>query len=110
MKIDFLYEPPMFQVSDTHFAKTWLLHAQARPYTDALDREGIKGTEPLRSSRPAEGKEPPLLSVKNLTVNYKLGRRTFCAVNDVSFDIHAGETFSWWVKADPARPLSARPS
>jgi peptide/nickel transport system ATP-binding protein len=94
MKIDFLYEPPMFQVSDTHFAKTWLLHAQARPYTDALDREGIKGTEPLRSSRPAEGKEPPLLSVKNLTVNYKLGRRTFCAVNDVSFDIHAGETFS----------------
>ena len=80
MKIDFLYEPPMFQVSDTHFAKTWLLHAQARPYTDALDREGIKDTEPLRSSRPAEGKEPPLLSVKNLTVNYKLGRRTFCAV------------------------------
>ena len=25
MKIDTLKEPPMFQVSETHFAKTWLL-------------------------------------------------------------------------------------
>jgi oligopeptide transport system ATP-binding protein len=25
MKIDTLLEPPMFRVSDTHFAKTWLL-------------------------------------------------------------------------------------
>ena len=25
MKIDFVQEPPMFKVSDTHFAKTWLL-------------------------------------------------------------------------------------
>ncbi|MCF6138725.1 ABC transporter ATP-binding protein [Alkalihalobacillus berkeleyi] len=29
MKIDFEYEPPMFQVSETHFAKTWLLHKDA---------------------------------------------------------------------------------
>lgn len=29
MKIDFEMEPPMFQVSDTHFAKTWLLHEKA---------------------------------------------------------------------------------
>jgi len=25
MKIDTLKEPPMFRVTDTHFAKTWLL-------------------------------------------------------------------------------------
>lgn len=29
LKIDFEEEPPFFQVSDTHFAKTWLLHPQA---------------------------------------------------------------------------------
>ena len=26
MKIDFEQEPPMFKISDTHYAKTWLLH------------------------------------------------------------------------------------
>ncbi len=29
MKIDFVKEPPMFKVSDTHFAKTWLLDPRA---------------------------------------------------------------------------------
>lgn len=29
MQIDLEQEPPMFQVSDTHFAKTWLLHPDA---------------------------------------------------------------------------------
>ncbi|MBJ6363883.1 ABC transporter ATP-binding protein [Paenibacillus sp. GCM10012307] len=29
LEIDFEQEPPMFQVSDTHFAKTWLLHPEA---------------------------------------------------------------------------------
>ncbi|MDX8360570.1 ABC transporter ATP-binding protein, partial [Cytobacillus sp. IB215316] len=29
MKIDFEMEPPMFKVSNTHYAKTWLLHESA---------------------------------------------------------------------------------
>ncbi|QGS52147.1 oligopeptide/dipeptide ABC transporter ATP-binding protein [Spiroplasma tabanidicola] len=29
MEIDYLYEPPMFKVSDTHYAKTWLLDKRA---------------------------------------------------------------------------------
>ncbi|MGM7684190.1 ABC transporter ATP-binding protein [Cytobacillus sp. Hm23] len=29
MKIDFEMEPPMFKVSNTHYAKTWLLHENA---------------------------------------------------------------------------------
>lgn len=29
MKIDTLEEPPMFKVTDTHYAKTWLLHPSA---------------------------------------------------------------------------------
>lgn len=29
MEIDFEQEPPMFQISETHFAKTWLEHEHA---------------------------------------------------------------------------------
>ena len=29
LKIDTLVEPPMFQVTETHFAKTWLLDPRA---------------------------------------------------------------------------------
>ena len=38
MAIDYEKEPPMFKVSETHFAKTWLLHPDAPkiPIPDAL--------------------------------------------------------------------------
>ncbi|MGL4821387.1 MAG: ABC transporter ATP-binding protein, partial [Bacilli bacterium] len=29
LRIDFEEQPPFFQVSDTHYAATWLLHPQA---------------------------------------------------------------------------------
>ena len=29
LEIDFVKEPPMFQVSETHYAKTWLLDPRA---------------------------------------------------------------------------------
>jgi len=29
MKIDFEEQPPMFKISDTHYAATWLLHPDA---------------------------------------------------------------------------------
>ena len=29
LKIDFEMDPPLFKVSDTHYAATWLLHEQA---------------------------------------------------------------------------------
>ncbi len=32
-KIDFEKQPPMFQVSKTHYAATWLLHKDAPPFT-----------------------------------------------------------------------------
>ena len=45
MAIDFVQEPPAFPVSDTHWAKSWLLHPYAAAY-----RESLKGD--------AAGKEP----------------------------------------------------
>ncbi|MGN0985046.1 MAG: oligopeptide/dipeptide ABC transporter ATP-binding protein [Candidatus Enterenecus sp.] len=41
MQIDFERQPPMFQISDTHFAATWLLHPDAPkvdPPKSVLDR------------------------------------------------------------------------
>ncbi len=94
MKIDFELEPPLFRVTDTHYAKTWLLADQAAEYAAELSRAQEEGL----AKRPAPPKDfsgtQPLVSVKNLTVNFKLGRKTFSAVKDVSFDIHPGETFS----------------
>jgi oligopeptide transport system ATP-binding protein len=29
LQIDFEQQPPMFQISDTHYAATWLLHPDA---------------------------------------------------------------------------------
>ncbi len=46
LAIDFEQEPPMFQVSDSHYAKTWLLHPDAPklPLPEAVARriEGYK--------------------------------------------------------------------
>jgi len=48
MKIDFERQPPMFQISDTHYAATWLLHPDApkveRPQiiTDRIERMKAK--------------------------------------------------------------------
>ena len=52
MKIDFERQPPMFKISDTHYAATWLLHPDApkvEPPKIILDRikrmQGKRGTE-----------------------------------------------------------------
>jgi len=39
-------------------------------------------------------KKPPLLRVENLTTVFETGDRKVTAVDDVSFEIHAGETFA----------------
>ncbi|WP_210610969.1 ABC transporter ATP-binding protein [Priestia flexa] len=60
MKIDFEQEPPMFQVSDTHYAKTWLLHPDApkvEPPASVVSRmRPVKGTytKPVLSRKEGE--------------------------------------------------------
>lgn len=51
MKIDFVRQPPMFQISDSHYAATWLLHPDApkvdRPkgITDRIARMKERGKQ-----------------------------------------------------------------
>ena len=51
MAIDFEQEPPMFQVSDTHYAATWLLHPNApkaeppKIVVDRIERMSKKGVQ-----------------------------------------------------------------
>lgn len=94
MKIDFEYEPPLFRVTDTHYAKTWLLCDRANEYAQELARahEARMAEQPLPPKDFSDAQ--PLVSVRNLTVNFKLGRKEFSAVKDVNFDIRQGETFS----------------
>jgi oligopeptide/dipeptide ABC transporter ATP-binding protein len=88
MRIDAMHEPPMFKVSETHYAKTWTLHEKA---AGRLSKSCE--TQPSAKTLSAPTNEV-LLSVKNLSVCYKLGRKRMFAVSDVSFDIMKGETFS----------------
>ena len=52
-----------------------------------------------------ENKREVVLSVQNLDVVFKNGKKEFKAVDDVSFDIYKGETFSLVGESGSGRPL-----
>lgn len=94
MQIDHILEPPFFKVSDTHYAKTWLLCDKAQQYNQELESrdESLESLTPVPPKDFSDAKK--LVSVNGLCVNFKLNRKEFAAVKDVSFDIYEGETFS----------------
>lgn len=117
LKIDFVKPPPVFQVSPTHFARTWLLDPRApkvepplavramrdryQAYHEGAGRDGQqrRAAGPWQDARgtDAQGQErgrEVLLEVRDLRIQYKVkGRRPFVAVDGVSFHIFKGETF-----------------
>ena len=95
MEIDFEEEPPEFQISDTHFAKTWLLHPMAAEYAKSLaERDRKQKAETVPAPPFDYSSAEKLLEVKNLSVTFKGRGSSFKAVDDVSFDIYKGETLS----------------
>lgn len=93
LKIDFLYEPPMFQVSDTHFAATWLLHQKAAGKKTENQKGQKLSLNENRSLSKTVGNEI-LLEVNGLKLHFKNGRNGLIkAVDGVSFHIFKGETF-----------------
>ena len=97
MEIDFEEEPPEFQISDTHFAKTWLLHPLAAEYRKGIEEQELKNRAAAVNT-PAPvfdySAAKKLLEVKNLSVTFKGRGSSFKAVDNVSFDIYQGETLS----------------
>ena len=85
-------QPPMFKVSDSHQAATWLLHPKAPDLCTVIqvkerDRVAVakKKSEFVDSS--------PIIQVKNLQKHFQLpGDKRLRAVDGVSFDISKGET------------------
>ncbi len=101
LNIDFLEEPPLFDVTPTHQAKTWMLDPRApqiqQPDTiRKLSRSHLEPEEqPANITHPHEDpNRETLIEVKNMQVTFGTGRKKFVAVDDVNFEIYRGETFS----------------
>lgn len=61
LAVDYEEEPPLFRVSDTHYAATWLLDERApRIELPAILSRGDDGTQPsIVNNRAGDGEEPP---------------------------------------------------
>ena len=111
LAIDYEEEPPMFRVSDTHYAATWLLDERA-PKDITWSGQGedrspalILNDHPLAGEHSGTGSESDgrkrgepeeeiLLDVQHLTYLFPLTKKLAVrAVDDVSFQIRKGEVF-----------------
>ncbi|MFZ4202935.1 ABC transporter ATP-binding protein [Lysinibacillus sp. NPDC056220] len=91
LKIDFIEEPPMFQVSDTHFAATWLLHKHA-PKIVPVHQHLAQVQQEKRNASAILDKEHPYLSLKEVKQHFSLGKNSVNkAVDGITFDIYKGK-------------------
>ncbi len=117
LAIDYEEEPPMFRVSDTHYAATWLLDERAPKITPPIalpvyifPQKGASGVqkpaeeqggnedrnegEELYADAGRETSDEILLDVQHLTHTFSPDKkRAVTAVDDISFRIKRGEIF-----------------
>ena len=110
LAIDYEEEPPMFRVTDTHYAATWLLDKHAlridRPQTANISsvitcqeiNQIALDTRKEPSTATTSQKEPNhnslLVDIQNLTHEFALSKKVkLRAVDNLSFQIHTGEVF-----------------
>lgn len=123
LAIDYEEEPPMFQISATHFAATWTLDARAQQggngegnawesgsgaenmrqggsSAESMQQDGVAAVQcecasvSVHPHRPLPQNSEILLDVSHLTQVYTLpGGRKAKALDDVSFQIRKGEIF-----------------
>ena len=101
LNIDFLEEPPLFDVTPTHQAKTWMMdprapHVQQPDTIRKLSRQHLDPSQPsMEIAHPHEDpNREALVEVKDLQITFGSGKKKFVAVDDVNFTIYRGETFS----------------
>lgn len=117
LAIDYEEEPPMFRVSDAHYAATWLLDERAPKITPPIalpvyifPQKGASGVqkpaeeqggnedrnegEELYADAGRETSDEILLDVQHLTHTFALDKKSaVTAVDDISFRIKRGEIF-----------------
>ena len=99
LAIDFKKEPPFFDVSPTHKAKTWYLDPRAPKVEqpESIQRLSQRMNVDYGSSLIHPHQDPnreAVIEVKDLQVTFGTGRKKFVAVDNVNFEIYRGETFS----------------
>ncbi|MBR0464985.1 MAG: ABC transporter ATP-binding protein [Clostridia bacterium] len=100
LNIDFMEEPPTYEVTATHQVKTWLRDPRApkveqpKAIARLSEPKVDKGTDPDTYHPHLDPNRETLIEVKNLQVTFGRGRKKFVAVDDVNFEIYKGETFS----------------
>lgn len=89
LAIDYEEQPPMFHISDTHAAATWLLHPQAPP----IDLAAVQGSSPLEKTDIQERNDyETLMKVTNLKKHFQLGsNQVLKALDGISLEIRKGE-------------------
>ncbi|WP_307475116.1 ABC transporter ATP-binding protein [Cytobacillus purgationiresistens] len=95
LKIDFLREPPMFKLTETHFAATWLLHGKAPVVERPVKmQKGHLQTRKLQNANELQVRQlEPLVQIKNLKKYFSVGKNEVLkAVDNISIDIMRGET------------------
>lgn len=93
LNIDFLEEPPMFKVSDTHYAATWLLHELA-PETVPIRHHLAQMAKKEREDLSVFDTNKPYLSLQEVKQHFRLDKQTVNkAVDGITFDIYKGEIF-----------------
>ena len=101
LNIDFLEEPPMYEVTSTHMVKSWIRDPRAphieQPHAIKMletNDNSSKGTDPNAYHPHLDPNRQALIEVKNMQVTFGSGRKKFVAVDDVNFTIYKGETFA----------------
>ncbi|WP_099159746.1 dipeptide ABC transporter ATP-binding protein [Virgibacillus ndiopensis] len=91
LAIDYEKQPPMFQITKTHSAASWLLHPQA-PKIEFIKQINKDLSEHKPNYNKTENKQT-LLEVKNLKKHFKLqSKQTLKAVDGINLEIKKGET------------------
>ncbi|MFC5601902.1 dipeptide ABC transporter ATP-binding protein [Sporosarcina koreensis] len=93
LAIDYKTQPPMFKVSDSHSAATWLLHPKAPDLSTVIQVKERERVAVAKKRRSRIADPSPIIQVKDLQKHFQLsGNKHLRAVDGVSFDIHKGET------------------
>ncbi|WP_322555725.1 ABC transporter ATP-binding protein [Sporosarcina beigongshangi] len=93
LAIDYEVQPPMFKVSQTHSAATWLLHPKAPSLSSIVKVREKEVVAVEKKKRTDFSATDSIIQVHNLQKHFHISGDTYLkAVDGVSFDIKKGET------------------